>query len=102
MWGCGLKYMKHMLMPTASTVTPYVGVWIEIKEKSKKKNNFWSPPMWGCGLKFDIVDSIFGTIESPPMWGCGLKFELYRQLENFILSPPMWGCGLKYYALRKL
>ena len=56
-----------------TSVTPYVGVWIEICRKPDRRKMKRSPPMWGCGLKFGAVNGVGTTVMSPPMWGCGLK-----------------------------
>ena len=69
MWGCGLKsgsaarsldvlaieILSRTKKLTIYDVTPYVGVWIEIREIAKQESRDKSPPMWGCGLKLYLL-----------------------------------------------
>ncbi len=40
------------------SVTPYVGVWIEIPSSKGSGMMLSSPPMWGCGLKLMITNTV--------------------------------------------
>ena len=47
MWGCGLKYEKMAFCSCSAAVTPYVGVWIEIKEHSGQCDALNRHPLCG-------------------------------------------------------
>ncbi len=44
--------MTEIAMNTMG-VTPFVGVWIEIKNAAERTKPRWSLPLWECGLKFE-------------------------------------------------
>jgi len=50
-WECGLKYTMNYQKFYPTTVTPCVGVWIEIATKALSEIDNWSLPAWECGLK---------------------------------------------------
>ena len=49
-WVCGLK-QAMMLLRLISSVTPYVGVWIETYDAVMYDESPESHPTWVCGLK---------------------------------------------------
>ena len=54
-------------------VTPFVGVWIETKEKRTFASLNVSHPSWVCGLKhLKLAEPMFRKV-SHPSWVCGLK-----------------------------
>ena len=106
-----------------ANVTPFVGVWIEIKIGV---NHFvcFSPslPSWECGLKLGFHSKCITAIQSLPSWECGLKFLAIfgffplRLVTPFVgvwieidvcttalmlsvVSLPSWECGLKFVCL---
>ena len=55
-------------------VTPFVGVWIETLHKLRcYPAQRQSHPSWVCGLKLNIVNTVFSNLLSHPSWVCGLK-----------------------------
>ena len=54
-------------------VTPCVGVWIEIRDYQVKINQDMSLPAWECGLKCNLNGLFLSSIPSLPAWECGLK-----------------------------
>ena len=99
-------------------VTPYVGVWIEIKSTlTIILSATTSPPMWGCGLKsfaqasgdnmYNVTPYVGVWIEIPcdvrsspvcsvtPYVGVWIEILKISLLKSLVQSPPMWGCGLK-------
>ena len=50
-----------------------MGVWIETSLLENYTKLVQSHPVWVCGLKPVLYQSIFGDDESHPVWVCGLK-----------------------------
>ena len=57
-------------------VTPYAGVWIEIKKKSKIDTKIESLPTRECGLKSMLKEQLQANPESLPTRECGLKYYM--------------------------
>ena len=121
-WECGLKSDGHSPQRMRSSVTPCVGVWIEICgswESSRVK------PVTPCvGVWIEIILTLYGysqcivtpcvgvwieifsascrpiLILSLPAWECGLKYMIRCHQLNSTMSLPAWECGLKSSALR--
>ena len=58
------------------TVTPYVGVWIETLAKAQQDPTLKALLMWECGLKPDTSKVKRVEAESLLMWECGLKHHI--------------------------
>ena len=138
LWECGLKFrstgLRHvngchspcgsvdwnydyLKTGTLTSVTPLVGVWIEIADRKSLEQIQMSLPLWECGLKSPGFVLIVGANPSLPLWECGLKFvttfkfvilsrhspcgsvdwnrEVGIILLSVNLSLPLWECGLK-------
>ena len=94
-------YFDYRHLPMLS-VTPFVGVWIEITESTRDIKSLASLPSWECGLKSLLILRTLHTILSLPSWECGLKFPGWRCLCQSLLSLPSWECGLKFRALEDI
>ena len=69
-----------------ATVTPCVGVWIEIKEALLPLEfEGVSLPGWGCGLKYAGAWEQDHPDKSLPAWGCGLKSLIW--IDDVSVSP---------------
>ena len=139
LWECGLKFrstgLRHvngchspcgsvdwnydyLKTGTLTSVTPLVGVWIEIADRKSLEQIQMSLPLWECGLKswsrnnpavrksvtplvgvwIEITSDRYFTrsLASLPLWECGLKC-LYKNLNlHHEPSLPLWEWGLKY------
>ena len=101
MWECGLKLyasvniwiqLRHSLcgsvdwnekggkVENISTVTPYVGVWIETKPARYHLRTWRSLLMWECGLKPSPGRLSWRNFMSLLMWECGLKPVYWKLL----------------------
>ena len=49
--GVWIEIMYDTLLPYGKPVTPFVGVWIEIVGAALTKQEIESLPSWECGLK---------------------------------------------------
>ena len=52
-----------------------------------------------CGLKLNIVHTVFSNLLSHPSWVCGLKQLTKDRTELQDGSHPSWVCGLKLAIL---
>ena len=50
-WVCGLKLVLVVILKRLVKVTPFVGVWIETKDRNEVRELLKSHPSWVCGLK---------------------------------------------------
>ena len=50
-WVCGLKLNTSVSLLKDSSVTPFVGVWIETNSSDAFLRLYTSHPSWVCGLK---------------------------------------------------
>ncbi len=57
-WEYGLKCREQERKPKRKTVTPRVGVWIEIIKGIDEYNKDMSLPVWECGLKYRYADDV--------------------------------------------
>ena len=94
-WECGLKY--EYLQGTAETysVTPFVGVWIEILLLS-----FYHCPLHVTpfvGVWIEIQQRKLGTRSQSvtPFVGVWIEMTIIATHFLLILSLPSWECGLK-------
>ena len=51
LWECGLKSSARHASSMCASVTPLVGVWIEIYMVHVESVKVLSLPLWECGLK---------------------------------------------------
>ena len=81
----------------AFSVTPYMGVWIEIKINSPVQVfSFASLPTWECGLKCIHKYTSNNFFCVTPYMGVWIEIEAFNAtLGNDIRSLPTWECGLK-------
>ena len=52
-WECGLKFQGLRCLCSPDSVTPFVGVWIEIGQPQLQIHFHSSLPSWECGLKYN-------------------------------------------------
>ena len=50
--GVWIEIIINLYVALALGVTPFVGVWIEIRNVIDPVQNAWSLPSWECGLKY--------------------------------------------------
>ncbi len=73
-------------------VTPYVGVWIEIHPSKNRCRRQTVTPYVGVWIEINICSSkTLPGITSPPMWGCGLKFEGFHPVGCDDIRHPLCG-----------
>ena len=77
------------------SVTPFVGVWIEIWQKKVGNPLRMVTPFVGVWIEIPTLVSVPVFQESLPLWECGLKFVFLMFPANQSLSLPLWECGLK-------
>ena len=56
--GVWIEMVRYLYFLPLFTVTPYVGVWIEMDQQKEAELGKASPPMWGCGLKFTVTEDM--------------------------------------------
>ena len=76
MWVRGLKQERGLVVFQSRSVAPYVGAWIETREKRQLKSKVLSHPMWVRGLKLPktaqnpcklpVAPYVGAWIETPP------------------------------------
>ena len=96
LWVCGLKFLITSWIILFSAVTPFMGVWIEIRILLKNSTTAASShPLWVCGLKScNRVEQ--QLIFCHTLYGCvDWNFFLFLNRIAHFLSHPLWVCGLK-------
>ena len=71
--GVWIEILNFPLYSSSNRVTPCVGVWIEIQYTNTVINGIPSLPAWECGLKYISGSYYFADRGSLPAWECGLK-----------------------------
>ncbi len=73
-WECGLKSSGSFSRLNLSSVTPCVGVWIEIRMSWLKKRLKLVTPCVGVWIEILFTSEVGGRSDtSLPAWECGLK-----------------------------
>ena len=78
LWECGLKLLVVSVFVSRFSVTPLVGVWIEIER----------------GLKYSTICTV------TPLVGVWIEICQYLQYLKVDRSLPLWECGLKFFYER--
>ena len=73
----------------ASFVTPFVGVWIEIKHSAGFGQLNMSLTLWECGLKSELDAYRLSAYASLPLWECGLKLSSWITMQSPDLVTPL-------------
>ena len=116
-WECGLKFTNTVHGCILLLVTPFVGVWIEIKKSVKMNIASESLPSWECGLKYHSSPILRISAMVTPFVGVwieicrnsslvpqcsvtpfvGVWIEISKVLRSgwSNRSLPSWECGLK-------
>ena len=99
--GVWIEIFDHLKITELHTVTPHVGVWIEIRSFARSIYHCLSKslPTWECGLKCLCSVHHNMPVRSLPTWECGLKFAANATDLTKNLSLPSWECGLKLSLL---
>ena len=71
----------------SSSVTPFVGVWIETSRSMYYCHLTWSHPSWVCGLKRNIHSMQLSYQMSHPSWVCGLKHVCAENQCHCLVTP---------------
>ena len=115
---CGLKLLLSMSTSLLQTVTPFMGVWIEIFVGSPYLSTFFRHTLYGCvdwnRSELNIIRDVWVTpfmgvwIEIKGWWyrmtdgGVTPFMGVWIEITNFwaiigtTLSHPLWVCGLKF------
>ena len=77
-------------------VTPCVGVWIEMGEPPEDITRDESLPAWECGLKYTMNYQKYYPTSVTPCVGVWIEIE-YSNVWEYVhkSSLPAWECGLK-------
>ena len=67
--GVWIEIIIFFVIGLCHLVTPFMGVWIEIKILSKTFHYPWSPPLWVCGLKSVLCDPLTAAM-GHTLYGC--------------------------------
>ena len=97
LWECGLKYNCYLLTHLGTSVTPLVGVWIEIAMLVHTCHNSSSLPLWECGLKCGIISGVNTAIGSLPLWECGLKYIIHSDCMICGIVTPLVGVWIEIH-----
>ena len=73
--GVWIEIISYAVPVSKRIVTPYVGVWIEITIPLPVLAGKTVTPYVGVWIEISKSDAIPVTLLSPPMWGCGLKYQ---------------------------
>ena len=76
-------------------VTPYAGVWIEIRETSQSSNKCSSLPTRECGLKSVSKPAKYYTFNVTPYAGVWIEINGKMAQQTIKESLPTRECGLK-------
>ena len=77
-------------------VTPFVGVWIEIRHTTPTNPPIASLPSWECGLKFTMQLLKVLMYLVTPFVGVWIEIvNVKTALKDKAMSLPSWECGLK-------
>ena len=98
-WECGLKSVKQTEEHIRNHVTPFVGVWIEMKKAWSTYNAAVVTPFVGVWIEIYPGIHLSKIAPSLPSWECGLKLPMEDISTMDVWSLPSWECGLK---LRKI
>ncbi len=71
--GVWIEMFISIHQSVARGVTPYVGVWIEIAIGHIAAAHTSSPPMWGCGLKYDSTSICLVVLTVTPYVGVWIE-----------------------------
>ena len=82
-------------MPSATGVTPYVGVWIETLSYRQRLQRNLSLLMWECGLKHPTVYAFWFQKTVTPYVGVWIETLVRPTRMSSWKSLLMWECGLK-------
>ena len=83
---CGLKSTKALLEQEDRAVTPFAGVWIEIKRHVNQKSATQSLPSRECGLKFlrpTTWNRVFGVTPFAGVW-IEIEARLIKKEANIV------------------
>ncbi len=90
-----MKYLTRTESRRTLSVTPCVGVWIEIYWRRKRRAGRVSLPAWECGLKYGKLSERIGAILSLPAWECGLKSGLFSATLLPVVVTPCVGVWIE-------
>ena len=94
--GVWIEIRTVLQMNGIRAVTPLVGVWIEIAAEPEIETVEVVTPLVGVWIEIIIGSPDGGAWKSLPLWECGLKYIYIHNLEFDARSLPLWECGLKY------
>ena len=83
--GVWIEICPYKYIITVRTVTPCVGVWIEIARELRRKRYKRSLPAWECGLKYEMEETINTPQLVTPCVGVWIEIS-YHVHCNFVLS----------------
>ena len=79
--GVWIEIISYAVPVSKRIVTPYVGVWIEIMGHHVHKLDCCVTPYVGVWIEMPCPGyQVRGAAGSPPMWGCGLKYLIVQQI----------------------
>ena len=73
LWECGLKCITTRSSLRIASVTPLVGVWIEMVEKLAQSIELMVTPLVGVWIEIHVPLLASCFARSLPLWECGLK-----------------------------
>ena len=99
LYGCVDWNQGEYAEAVSNTVTPFMGVWIEMEAQLTEADRVMSHPLWVCGLKSECCNPLHPAWWSHPLWVCGLKLEpSTNTAAGRNESHPLWVCGLKFFC----
>ena len=76
-------------------VTPFVGVWIEIKLTCNLFDPIIVTPFVGVWIEIGVISIISTLKDVTPFVGVWIEMHLYSNQYQNLWSLPSWECGLK-------
>ena len=95
LWECGLKFLRQIPVQMDHKVTPLVGVWIEIGDRSVLLRLCVVTPLVGVWIE---IPKNLRTRKKPsvtPLVGVWIEIFIIRRNTIGGGSLPLWECGLK-------
>ena len=94
-WECGLKSVEGTNGENSISVTPCVGVWIEILDQLKLSQIKKVTPCVGVWIEISEELIEFYDYAVTPCVGVWIEIQCRKKGGNEKMSLPAWECGLK-------
>ena len=77
------------------SVTPFLGVWIEMEVSGIRSKILRSLPSWECGLKYDLKNTLGGIVKVTPFLGVWIEIDEKRHKDHAGEVTPFLGVWIE-------